>query len=306
MDPTRFDTLTRAIAQSGTRRRLLALLAALPLSSMLTGLAADDAGAERPIDRVQGRTPQRNRQQRNNNGNNKNNNSNNRRRTRTTRAVASVAASVGSRAATAPRTATAARPTASTSPVRDKVRRCASRWHHHTMPPAGQGLRWDAVLLWRRSPATRVLPDRPPTSATRRARAVPRTARAARAAQTGCGAGGTCGSCPSGQTCNETTGQCQGSCTPQCQGKTCGPDGCGGSCGTCFSADTCQSGICCRPMNGTCCIVAPRSPGQCSATVPCCSPMPCQNGSCCIPSGFGCDRQPELCCSGACVNNACT
>lgn len=38
--------------------------------------------------------------------------------------------------------------------------------------------------------------------------------------------GSTC--CGSGQTCYQT--KC---CTPNCQGKSCGDDGCGGSCGTC-------------------------------------------------------------------------
>ena len=76
MDPTAFDTLTRAIAQSGTRRRLVALLAALPLSGLLTDLAQDEAAAERPIDRIQRRTPQRNRKQRNNQNRNNNNTKN--------------------------------------------------------------------------------------------------------------------------------------------------------------------------------------------------------------------------------------
>jgi hypothetical protein len=74
MDPTAFDALVRTFTTRGTRRRLVALLTALPLGGLLTDLAQDDAGAERPIDRVQGRTPQRNRQQRNTNQNNNNNN----------------------------------------------------------------------------------------------------------------------------------------------------------------------------------------------------------------------------------------
>jgi hypothetical protein len=77
MDPIAFDTLTRAIARTGTRRRLVALLAALPLGGLLTDLAQDDVAAERPIDRIQQRTPQRNRKQRNNTKNTKNNNNNN-------------------------------------------------------------------------------------------------------------------------------------------------------------------------------------------------------------------------------------
>jgi hypothetical protein len=77
MDGSDFDTLTRAIAQSGTRRRLLALLAALPLGGLLTDLAQDDAAAERPTDRVHRRTQQRNQNQRNNHKNNNKNNTKN-------------------------------------------------------------------------------------------------------------------------------------------------------------------------------------------------------------------------------------
>ena len=60
MDGSDFDMLTRAIAQRGTRRRLVALLAALPLGGLLRDLAQDDAAAERPTDRVHRRTQQRN------------------------------------------------------------------------------------------------------------------------------------------------------------------------------------------------------------------------------------------------------
>jgi hypothetical protein len=61
MDPSTFDTLTRAIAHTGTRRRLVALLAALPLDGLLTGMARNDAAAERPVDRLHRRTQPRNR-----------------------------------------------------------------------------------------------------------------------------------------------------------------------------------------------------------------------------------------------------
>src|SRR5215207_7289686 len=73
MDPSAFDTLVRAIARSGTRRRLLA---GLPLLGAIAVVGEYEAAAQRPLDRVQQRTPQRNRKQRNSNQNNNNNNNN--------------------------------------------------------------------------------------------------------------------------------------------------------------------------------------------------------------------------------------
>ena len=49
MDPSAFDTVARAIAQTGTRRWLVRLVATLPLGGVLTTIGADEAAAERPI-----------------------------------------------------------------------------------------------------------------------------------------------------------------------------------------------------------------------------------------------------------------
>ena len=35
-------------------------------------------------------------------------------------------------------------------------------------------------------------------------------------------------------------------CTPKCDGKQCGPDGCGGKCGTCVEWEVCLDGVCCE------------------------------------------------------------
>jgi hypothetical protein len=69
MDGSHFDTMTRVIVQSGTRRWLIRLVASLPVVGVLTATGAEESAAERPVDRVQGRTPQRNRKQRNKNKN---------------------------------------------------------------------------------------------------------------------------------------------------------------------------------------------------------------------------------------------
>jgi hypothetical protein len=68
MDPTAFDTLTRAFTTAGSRRRLLVrLVAALPLAGVLAARADGPAATA---------AAQRNRQQRNNRGNNNQNNNN--------------------------------------------------------------------------------------------------------------------------------------------------------------------------------------------------------------------------------------
>ncbi|MFT3837960.1 MAG: hypothetical protein QM723_13310 [Myxococcaceae bacterium] len=52
------------------------------------------------------------------------------------------------------------------------------------------------------------------------------------------GCGGSCGSCPQGTACDAS--QTCAVCTPDCTGKVCGTDGCGGTCGACSGAQTCN------------------------------------------------------------------
>ena len=63
------------------------------------------------------------------------------------------------------------------------------------------------------------------------------------------GCGGSCGGCPPGQICDEAFSFCI-QCAPACDGKTCGDDGCGASCGDCSVGNECDpSGQCvtCQP-----------------------------------------------------------
>lgn len=55
------------------------------------------------------------------------------------------------------------------------------------------------------------------------------------------GCGDSCGECPEGVACD--AGLC-GECTPQCEGLECGDDGCGGSCGVCEGGQGCSEGLC--------------------------------------------------------------
>jgi hypothetical protein len=67
----------------------------------------------------------------------------------------------------------------------------------------------------------------------------------------GCGNGGTCGSCPPGQTCDATTGTCQGRVT--CSAQNC-PNGCCDAAGICQPGNTAQAcgagGAACAPCSG--------------------------------------------------------
>ncbi len=50
------------------------------------------------------------------------------------------------------------------------------------------------------------------------------------------GCGGTCGACPAAAPTCSAAAKCVTSCAPACSGKECGDDGCGGTCGTCPDA----------------------------------------------------------------------
>lgn len=77
------------------------------------------------------------------------------------------------------------------------------------------------------------------------------------------GCGGVCGACAGANDVCSAAGQCE-SCTPACTGKSCGPDGCGGQCGSCSAP-------------GDVCTAA----GKCEACTPQCT------GKSCGPDGCG-------------------
>jgi len=61
------------------------------------------------------------------------------------------------------------------------------------------------------------------------------------------GCEGSCGLCGPSELCDEAVGQCtMAACIPTCQGVSCGDDGCGGSCGTC------GPGLSCDDVTGAC------------------------------------------------------
>ncbi len=96
------------------------------------------------------------------------------------------------------------------------------------------------------------------------------------------GCGGTCGDCPHGTACG-ASGLCEVACTADCAGKVCGDDGCGGSCGGCPDGLSCDASGTCVDLGCTpdC---AGKVCGQdgCGGTCgPACGPgQSCQNGQC--------------------------
>ncbi|MGB0588689.1 MAG: lamin tail domain-containing protein [Myxococcota bacterium] len=94
---------------------------------------------------------------------------------------------------------------------------------------------------------------------------------------------GTCGECPNSSICDDA-GQCE--CIPSCDGKVCGDDGCGGDCGSC------PSGLGCDAV------------GQCTCVTNCegkiCGDDGC-GGSCGqCDNGTGCTIEGDACVPGAC------
>lgn len=63
------------------------------------------------------------------------------------------------------------------------------------------------------------------------------------------GCGGSCGECPGKGSACSVTGQC---CLPDCTGKECGDDGCGVSCGECAQGQWCDYDTCIEEMPGGC------------------------------------------------------
>ena len=103
------------------------------------------------------------------------------------------------------------------------------------------------------------------------------------------GCGGQCGSCPPGMGCNEGF-ECI-ACEPECGGKTCGDDGCGGSCGECGAGQGCID-------------------FQCIECTPDCIGKECGEDGCggqCGQCGFGADCVNGMCisCTPNCAGKEC-
>ena len=116
----------------------------------------------------------------------------------------------------------------------------------------------------------------------------------------GCGA--TCGVCDPGETC-AADGQCRG-CEPDCGFRTCGDDGCGGSCGDCGDGETCGGDGRCGPAP---CADDTDCDGGCLDLTPCLRCV-CLDARCVTTYTDGCCEDDTDCDDGqACdpATNAC-
>ena len=109
-------------------------------------------------------------------------------------------------------------------------------------------------------------------------------------------------------------------CSPKCEGKDCGDDGCEGSCGTCEDGKECSDGVCmCVPnCDGDVCGSGgcednPNACGTCEGDqeecqdgkcvcVPSCEGKACGEDGCGNPNACGtCEGEQEVCQDGKCV-----
>ena len=99
------------------------------------------------------------------------------------------------------------------------------------------------------------------------------------------GCGGVCGTCSETSMCDE--GQCVGdTCVPKCDGKKCGDDGCGGLCGSCDSGYACVSGKCLKTVCNPDCTNKVCGFDGCNGVCGTCNGYDmCQDGQCvaCVP-----------------------
>ena len=125
-----------------------------------------------------------------------------------------------------------------------------------------------------------------------------------------CDPGENCESCPSDCTCSSgcNMGMC---CVPNCEGKTCGDDGCGGKCGQgCGSMARCDKGNCVADVlcgNGT--VDSSEDCVSCPADVVCTGKAKCFDAKCCVPNctdkECGSDGCGGVCGQGCAMGSSC-
>ena len=285
MDPTRFDTLTRSFATAGTRRRLLAILTALPLGGLLLGVGEDDVAAERPHERLHRRTKQHRRKRRNQHKHKKHHRKNHRHK--------------GGKRGSNPGACTP------NGKACNKNNDCCGGncFNQVCTDPVSE-----CAGVTCQAEATGCCPSGCCQLPTNQCNGVGECCApncdGRQCGPDGCGNSGTCGMCPSGSKCDTATGRC--GCTPQ----TC-PDGCCDDNGVCQRGHTDQacgtSGEACYACGSN--QFCSAETGECRDNPPC-SAETCANGCCNLENGFhvcrtdlrGCEPG-GACCSGCCDEN---
>jgi hypothetical protein len=116
------------------------------------------------------------------------------------------------------------------------------------------------------------------------------------------GCGGSCGDCSAPTPfCN--LGTCGATCVPSCDGRVCGDDDCGGSCGSCAVSESCVGGTCAPLPNELTCAggrCGGNAPGGCSCAASCLS----GGAPCCADAEAVCGCFPK-CTDKACGDDGC-
>lgn len=329
MDSNRFDRLVRALATKGSRRRLVAVLTALPLVGLLTGLR-DDVGAEKPRDRIKRRKDANRRKQHN--------------RKQRDRKHHGAGRNHGNRSGRGGAQPDACTPNGGACQQNSDCcdGNCFGQVCTNT-PQQCDGVACPSGSTGCCSAAGCCQP--PANQCNAGGLCCAPNCGGKQCGPDGCGNSGTCGTCAQGQTCNLATAQCEGpACTPaSCPNGCCEPQangpavcrggqrGCGASAvccpGCCDGTGTCQPGtdgsacgvngsacIQCDPLNNLC------DQGRCQCDANncpdgCCDRGPGNPGACfsgCGSGGVQCRSeigeqctQDGDCCSGNCFGGVC-
>lgn len=294
MDSRRFDSLVRTFAAASTRRRVMAVLAALPLVGQIPGLAPDEAAAEKPRDRIK-RRKDANRRKRRNRKHHKNNNSK-----KNTNGGGGKGGGKPNACALpgqpCQQNGDCCKGNCFNQVCADPPNRCGGT----NCPTGSTGC----------CEVNGCCPS-PTNQCNAGGLCCAPNCGGKQCGPDGCGNGGTCGTCAPGQRCNLATAQCEG---PVCNPQSC-PNGCCDASGVCQpgnSSRQCGSGgitcFACGP-NQTC----SSETGTCRDKPPC-GPETCPTG-CCVPQSNGpdiCDTTRQgctpggACCAGCCdANNVC-
>jgi hypothetical protein len=300
MEGTAFDRLTMAVSRAGSRRRLLGALVSVGLGGLLSHLDDDAADARRK---------RHGRQNSHRPGKHKDN----RRGKRKKKGKNDLGSQCGATNSDCTQDSDCCSSNCFDFSCADKAHTCGPDGADKRCLPPAKGCSGDTCCYG--SIACDVCCEPGITQCNPQGECCPSDCAGRQCGDDGCGAGGTCGTCPTGQTCNDSTGQCQGG--PTCIGLLQPCD----TSDQCCAADRTTCGdnsegekACCRTLGeactasgGECCMVivdegqdqAHCSPqGACGGTGAACRfNEACLSGVCCgaVHGGFGTCGSPQGC-----------